>query len=476
MKSTLKSLAEIIMQNVDALDAALAKRGAVAPSLDEPFTPGSDVTNGQRELMVTADFACRAAMQLAQILRVPQLTLIQDAMSHVVSVSIRTAVELHVAEILKDVGPKGMHVDLIAKKCGVDSTKLAPTLRCLAGRWIFREVEPDVFANNRLSSLLDKGKSLIELKNSPETMYDNPQGALSALLGHFSDDCLKASAYHFETMVDPKFAFSGDANHTGFNKAFETNKSFWDFLEQPEQLARLKRFGVAMAGSQQLEPSAYVVIGHQWGGLPKNAKVVDVGGGVGTVACQLAEAFPHLDFVVQDLPAVIEDGKKVNSLTHLQTPRSAMDQVSHPFFTAHDFFTPNPIKKPDVFLLKYITHDWSDTYVKKILRHLRDAAGPKTRLVVMDRIVPYTCPVPEGHVLEQISGVIQPQYPPPVTIAFSDNLSFKASVLMNVVLNGQERTLKHLVDLLASVGWKVENVVQFEGSGALPSSICAVPV
>lgn len=44
------------------------------------------------------------------------------------------------------------------------------------------------------------------------------------------------------------------------------------------------------------------------------------------------------------------------------------------------------------------------------------------------------------------------------------------------LFNGQERTLKHIVELFASVGWKVERVVQFEGSGALPSNICAVPV
>lgn len=75
-------------------------------------------------------------------------------------------------------------------------------------------------------------------------------------------------------------------------------------------------------------------------------------------------------------------------------------------------------------------HDWSDSNVKKILRQLRDAAGDKTRLVVMDRIVPYTCPVPEGHAIAKVPGVIQPHFPPPVTIASADNPSFKASVLV----------------------------------------------
>ncbi|KLO13130.1 O-methyltransferase [Schizopora paradoxa] len=469
MKSTLKALVEIISKNIDVLDDALEKRGCPVPSLDDPFTPGSDVANGQPELMVTADLACRAALQLAQIIRLPQLTLLQDSVSHLTSVSMRTAVELHIAEILNEAGPEGLHIDVIAEKCNVDSTKLGSILRCLAGRWIFKEVAPDVYANNRLSSLLDKGKSFGELKNSPENIYEKPQSGLSAAVVHFSDECLKSSAFFYEAMTDPKLAFSGEANHSGFSRAFNTEKSYWEFSEQPDQLARRRRFGVAMSGTQGMEPPGLPIVGYQWGSLPDGATVVDVGGGVGTVALQLAEAFPKLQFIVQDLPAVVEEGKKAKRFKESK-------KTAKVTFEAHDFFTPNPVKKPDVFLLKYITHDWSDMYVKKILSQLREAAGDKTRLVVMERIVPYTCPLPEGHVVAKVPGVIQPQFPPPVTIAFADNASFKASALMMTLTNGQERTLKHIVDLFASVGWKVESVVQFEGSGALPSNICAVPV
>ena len=39
--------------------------------------------------------------------------------------------------------------------------------------------------------------------------------------------------------------------------------------------------------------------------------MVDVGGGVGTVVSVLVKALPDLNFVIQDRPAVIEDGIKV---------------------------------------------------------------------------------------------------------------------------------------------------------------------
>ncbi len=42
--------------------------------------------------------------------------------------------------------------------------------------------------------------------------------------------------------------------------------------------------------------------------------------------------------------------------------------------------------------------------------------------------------------------------------------------------NGQERALKHTVDLFASAGWKVESAVQFEGHGVIPSYVIAVPI
>lgn len=132
-------------------------------------------------------------------------------------------------------------------------------------------------------------------------------------------------------MTDPDVAFSGEAKHASLSKAFNTDKSFWEFSEQPDQRARRTRFAVAMAGTQAMEPPGLPILGkkyvarsrmrartdtppgYQWGSLPDGATVVDVGGGVGTVSLQLAEIFPKLQYVVQDLPAVVEEGKKVKT-------------------------------------------------------------------------------------------------------------------------------------------------------------------
>ena len=66
-------------------------------------------------------------------------------------------------------------------------------LRLLASNFIFREVSPDVFANNRISSMIDTGKSSKEILaeqvlvlypsfkarltlGSPENKYDGTSG------------------------------------------------------------------------------------------------------------------------------------------------------------------------------------------------------------------------------------------------------------------------------------------------------------
>ena len=57
-------------------------------------------------------------------------------------------------------------------------------------------------------------------------------------------------------------------------------------------------------------------------------------------------------------------------------------------FQPHDFFNPNPVKEPDVFLLRLVLHDWPDHDVVTILQQLIPNMGPKSRLLINDVVVP----------------------------------------------------------------------------------------
>ncbi len=50
-----------------------------------------------------------------------------------------------------------------------------------------------------------------------------------------------------------------------------------------------------------------------WSQLPQDSVVVDVGGGIGSLAKELTRNYPHLRIIVQDLPKVIEDAEKARS-------------------------------------------------------------------------------------------------------------------------------------------------------------------
>jgi ubiquinone/menaquinone biosynthesis C-methylase UbiE len=51
--------------------------------------------------------------------------------------------------------------------------------------------------------------------------------------------------------------------------------------------------------------------GFDWNSLPEGSLVVDVGGGTGKPAVELARAFPHLTFVVQDQESVVQKALEV---------------------------------------------------------------------------------------------------------------------------------------------------------------------
>ena len=134
-------------------------------------------------------------------------------------------------------------------------------------------------------------------------------------------------------------------------------------------------------------------LGYDWESVAEGGQVVDVGGGVGTVSMRLASTYPEMNIVIQDRQSVVEDGlrrwSEVNPLA-IENGKVKLQP--------HDFFQPQPIKSPDVFFMKSIIHDWPDDSALTILRHLREAAGPNTKLYTMDKIVPYTCDTPSTNI------------------------------------------------------------------------------
>ncbi|KAJ8502546.1 hypothetical protein ONZ45_g11654 [Pleurotus djamor] len=503
----LRTLSDLISKNISILEST----NVAVPDLDAPFHPESEGFRSLPDAAEAANIISAAALQLAAVLVPPQVTLYHAVGGHFKSAAIRACLESNVTEILREAGPKGLSVERIAAINGQDPQKLGRFLRILATNHVYREVEPDVFANNRISSMLDTLKPVKDILADPQHKQDRTFG-LAALAGHqlrtpFAclfpraadsdqhemnslDEAFKASAYSWETLSDPLTSLSGDPRASPFARSINSSETLWEFYERPEESYRQRRFDIGMRGIQALQPPDAILGAFDWKSLPSGSLVVDVGGGIGSAALSLATNIPAVKIVVQDLPNVVMNAKKFWAEKRpdaLITGRVELE--------VHDFFAPQPEtrKSASVYFLKQVLHDWSDEYCVKILSNLRDAAqATTTKLVLMESIMPFACRAdihgPEGAAdtgvngnanVSSIPGAVAHEAPLPLLANYGivNEMGYNADIDMFLLFNSQERTIKHMVELLRSTGWEVVKVHrQSGGDSTFLQGIEAVPI
>ncbi|KAJ6555119.1 O-methyltransferase [Mycena vulgaris] len=573
-------------------------RPSTSPPSTRPATPASpsEQLTAHPAVVAAINRIVAAAGQMAATVQVPFLSLCDASMGYHLPSCLRLLEAAHVPELLR-AGP--LHVREIAARTGVEQAKLAHILRLLATHHLLREAAPDVFAVNRISSLIDTGKPIHELLANPERKYDETSG-VAAFVGLCCDELYKSSAYLTEAVFPgvarlyagaedapianasasspsfstPTVALSpnpapnatvnanagqstpnatasasqgSDPTRAPFNYAFgcggvgyfawlegegweagagagvhgakagervdkaqeaggkakTDGKTGGEGTQNPNRF-RLERFGKAMAGTGSWEAPGAVLHGFDWGALPRGSVVVDVGGGIGSTSMLLASAYAEVDaegcgglrFVIQDRPVVVEMGEKA---WRAKCPELLDSGAVR--FQVHDFFAPQPVTDAAVFLLRVVLHDWPDAFAQRILLRLREAATPRTRLVLADFVLPLACVddfgvggETEGEGEEDtVAGAEKMLAPAPLLAnlgkasanAYWMDLTVRSRQFlrkarltsvddqMQATFNGRERTLRETVALALSAGWKVVRVTKAPGS--LFGHIVAVP-
>ncbi|EJD35088.1 S-adenosyl-L-methionine-dependent methyltransferase [Auricularia subglabra TFB-10046 SS5] len=462
--SALRQLLKVLSEAVDALESELQPHGVDFPALNEPYDPTSraETALGSDAAVKAAELIVAASAQLCATVRPPAMIVLEITWLFYLPAVLQFINRLHVVELLRDAGPSGMHVREIAAKSEVDDLKLAHCLRLCATFHIFREVMPDVFANNRVSSTLDSGKPYGHALADPNVKYSGTNG-LAAYLELQTRLMLPAVSKLSEHFTDPRTKMSRDPTLTLLSTVHGyEGKDLYAFLESPSN-AQLRQTLAWMPLSKARSTCAYNywegadhgTSGYDWASIEEGGLVVDVGGGIGHIMMPLYERFKHLRFEVQDLIGPCEHGTKVWQSKFPDAISSGRVRFRLP---AHNFFEEQPIDDAAVFVVRDVTHNWPDDHLERLLSRLREAASPTTRLLIVDHVLPYTCAAPSTH--DSIPGATLPSVPEPLlpNLGRVNAYAYLLDLCVLTMGNARERTLDELLNVASRAGWRVAEV------------------
>ncbi|KAJ7812032.1 S-adenosyl-L-methionine-dependent methyltransferase [Mycena olivaceomarginata] len=296
---------------------------------------------------------------------------------------------------------------LMSPRQSIGNTCVEGPLKGAALRVCLGSHVPEICAK-RDPSVLDVGKPVDEILANPSAKHDGTPGFV-ALWEYTLDEAAKSSSMLLENMTDPRTAFSDDPILSPHQRVFNHNLSTYDWYELPENDYRRRRFSTGQTG--------FSTTGNA---LPKGSVVVDLGGGFGASAKYIAQHAPHLQVIVQDKQEVVAAGRQAWKERDLLESKRVV-------FQGHDFFTPQPDNKASVF-------------------HLRAAATPETRILIVGAIIQHVCPS-DGSTSD--SGPLLPTY------GVLSQAQFMLDIMMLVNFNAREYTQSALAELLLEGGWKI---------------------
>jgi hypothetical protein len=302
------------------------------------------------------------------------------------SQAIHVAARLGIADRLRD-GPQ--RAGQLARAVGAHARSLHRLLRTLTGFGIFAQDDSGRFRLTELGELIRS---------------DVP-GSLRAT-------ALTVGEAHYPAFAE--LLYSVRTGRPGFDRAF--GMSLFDFFAANGEEAH--NFDAALAGFRSQAASA-MLDAYDFSGV---GRLVDVGGGTGSLLSAVLAKYPAMTGTLVDLPHVVEQAS-----AHLE----AAGLRERCTLIGGDFFTAVPAGG-DVYLLRHIIHDWDDDRAVRILKNCRRAMAAAGKLLLVE-------------------SVVQPDNEPSLDKVFD--------LVMLAVTGGMERTEPEYRELLAGSGFRLGGVV-----------------
>ncbi|MEP6901382.1 MAG: methyltransferase [Actinomycetota bacterium] len=314
----------------------------------------------------------------------PQAVIMQMAMGFIVSQALAVSARLEIADLLKN-GAKS--AEELAELTKTHSPSLYRLLRALASVGILRK-DADKFSNTPLGDVLrsDHPQSMraaLNMMGDPEHWNAHGNMQQSIKTGEIAFD------YTFGMPIFPYFA-QNPAAAAVFDKSMTS-------------------FSAAVA---EAVSSTY--------NFSKAKTIADIAGGHGILLAKVLQTSPHAKGILFEQPQVLEG--------NILQKEGVAERTT---LVSGDFFAEIPVVA-DIYLMKFIIHDWNDEQSLTILSNLAQSAPQGSRLLLVETVV------------EEDSN--------------APSLSKVMDLNMLVMTGGCERTSREYAALLEKTGFRLEKI------------------
>jgi len=317
----------------------------------------------------------------------PQSTIMHIISGYWLSQAVRLAARIRIADAI---GSTSATLEEIAQRTSTRPDELQRAMRALTCHGFFKQSDDGAFAQTPLSEALKSGV--------PESM----RAILEAELGHD----------HYQSWAEIEGCLRQGG--TAFERRY--GMPVWRYCAQHPEMESL--FGEAMSNLTEIANRA-VLESYEFASFDL---AVDVGGGHGAFLSAILDRHARPQGILFDLASVVEEAAGSSAV------RRHPDRVRT---CAGDFFEGVP-QGGDLYLLKFILHDWDDDNCVSILSNIRNAMAPTGRLVVVEIVIPTES---------------EPHLGPLIDLN------------MMVMTGGRERTEAEYRNLLAKSGFRLQRVV-----------------
>lgn len=319
--------------------------------------------------------------------------MLQMLSGFVVSRALYVAVKLGLADLLRD-GPRGG--DELAQVTGTHAQSLYRVLRALSSVGVFAEDEQNRFVLTPLAA----------------TLQTDVPGSLAAWA------ILQLGEENYQAWGE--MLHSVRTGEPAFNHVF--GMGVWQYRAQHPETENAKIFDEAMANLIGFYNAA-VLARYPFSTFEK---VIDVGGGDGSLLIALLQAHPTMKGVLFDLPHVAPKAKKRLAEADLASRCEVM---------AGNAFTSVP-GGGDAYILSRVLNSWDDERAIAILRSCHRAMESHAKLLLVERVLPARV---------QQATAVQP-------LVMSD-------LTMLVMTGGRERTASEYESLLRAAGFELTELI-----------------